>query len=321
MQNLINTLLSAHFLPFWVLLLVVLIERYLPWPDKFHPISFIKVLAIGMHTKVLSNGQYNIGQQRLSGALACIVLLLPFCSILAVCKYLSVYPIFFEALMLLVALRFKDITKQTHRITVALSKQQKMLARHALSLIVLRETQKMSSLGMVKANIESLLLRYSYQYCAVVFWYLISGGLGALTYRLIYELSLCWNNKLFMFRHFGQPVRYVVNILQWLPCKLASLSIVIAVNIAQGSTALFQRISYQCNHFFILNLCGASLGIELGGPAYYEQKKVRTKKCGGNRLVKLADNTRTVTAVNRATWVWLTLYFMSCVLSFLATSK
>lgn len=319
MYGLINTLLSEYFLSFWVLLLVILIERYLPWPDKFHPISFIKVLATGMQTKVLFTKRNSIKQQKVSGALACIVLLLPFCSVLVVFKYLSEYPIFFEALMLLVALRFKDIAKQTRKVTAALSRQQKMLARHALSQIVLRETQKMSSLGMVKANIESVLLRYSYQYCAVIFWYLITGGVGALTYRLIYELSLCWNSKLLRFRHFGQPVRYVVSILQWLPSKLACLSIVLAVNINRGSAALFQRISYKCNHLFVLNLCGASLGIELGGPAYYEQQKFRTSKCGGNRPVVLADNTRAIATTDRATWVWLTLAFMGCALSFLVT--
>jgi adenosylcobinamide-phosphate synthase len=319
MQTLINTLLSEHFLLFWVLLLVVLIERYLPWPEKFHPISFIKALAKGMQAKVLFVEQNSIGQQRVSGALACIVLLLPFCSILVVCKYLSEYPIFFEALMLLVALRFKDIIRQTHRVTSALTKQQKMLARHALSQIVLRETQKMSSLGIVKANIESVLLRYSYQYCTVVFWYLITGGVGALTYRLIYELSLCWNNKSLRFKYFGQPVRYVVNVLQWLPNKLACLNIMLAVNISRGSAALFQRVSYQCNHLFVLNVCGASLGIELGGPACYEQQKVRTSKCGGNRPVILADNARVIAATDRATWVWLTLYFVGCASSFLVS--
>jgi len=317
MHNIINILLSEQLLPFWVLLLIVFIERYLPWSDKYHPISFIKALATGMQTKVLSPELNSIGQQKISGSLACIVLLLPFCAMLAVFKYLSEYPVFFEAFMLLVALRFQDIPKQTRRVTVALSKQQKMLARHALSQIVIRETEKMSPLGMVKANIESLLLRYSYQYCSVVFWYLLTGGVGALIYRLIYELSLCWNNKLARFKYFGQPVRNVVNILQWLPSKLASLSVVLAVNISQGSAALFQRISYQCNHLFVLNLCGASLGIELGGPAYYEQQKVHTRKCGGNRAIILADNNRALAAINRATWVWLTLYFMGCALAFL----
>jgi adenosylcobinamide-phosphate synthase len=317
MQNVINSLLNEQLLPFWVLLLIIFVERYLPWPDKYHPISFFKILATGMQAKVLSPERNAIRQQKISGTLACIVLLLPFCTISAVFKYLSEYPIFFEALMLLVALRFQDIPKQTQRVCAALSKQQKMLARHALSQIVRRETENMSPLGMVKANIESLLLRYSYQYCSVIFWYLLTGGVGALIYRLVYELSLCWNTKLAKFKHFGLPVRHVVNILQWLPSKLASLSVVIAVSISQGSAAIFQRISYQCNHVFVLNLCGASLGIELGGPAYYEHKKVRTRKCGGNRQVILADNTRALTAINRATWVWLTLYFLGCAVSFL----
>ena len=317
MQGVIDTLLSEQLLPFWVVLLIVFVERYVPWPDKYHPISFIKALAMGMQAKVLSLERNSIRQQKISGALACIVLLLPFCSMLAVFKYLSEYPIFFEALMLLVALRFQEIPKQTRRVCAALLKQQKMLARHALSQIVIRETEKMSPLGMVKANIESLLLRYSYQYCSVIFWYLLTGGVGALIYRLVYELSLCWNNKLARFKYFGQPVRHVVNVLQWLPSKLASLSVVLAVNISQGSAALFQSVSYQCNHLFVLNVCGASLGIELGGPAFYEQQKVRTKKCGGNRQIILADNARALAAINRATWVWLTFYFMGCALSFL----
>jgi adenosylcobinamide-phosphate synthase len=317
MHNVINTLLSEQILPFWVLLVVVFIERYVPWPDKYHPISFVKSLGVGMQAKVLSPNIHPIKQQKTSGALACIVLLLPFYCMLAVFKYLSVYPLFFEALMLLVALHFQDIPKQTRRICAALSKQQKMLARHALSQIVLRETHKMSPLGMVKANIETLLLRYSYQYCSVIFWYLVTGGVGALMYRLVYELSLCWNNKLTRFKHFGQAVRYVVNILQWLPSKLASLSVVLAVNISQGSAALLQRSSYQCNHVFVLNLCGASLGIELGGPVYYEQQKVRTKKCGGSRQVILADSSRALSAISRATWVWLTFYFLGCALAFL----
>jgi adenosylcobinamide-phosphate synthase len=316
MNSVINTLLSEQLLPFWVLLLIIFVERYLLWPDKYHPISFIKALAMGMQAKVLSSDSSSIRQQRISGSLACIVLLLPFFAILAVFKYLSEYPVFFEALMLLVALRFQDIPKQTNKVTVALAKQQKMLARHVLSQIVARETARMSPLGIVKANIESLLLRYSYQYCTVVFWYLLTGGVGALIYRLIYELSLSWNSKLEKFKYFGQPVRDLSNLLQWLPSKLASLSVVIAVNIRQGSSALCQRLSYQCNHLFILNLCGASLEIELGGPAYYGQQKVHTKKCGGHRQVILADNVRVLSAINRATWVWLTFYFMGCALSF-----
>ncbi|MEP1448124.1 MAG: cobalamin biosynthesis protein [Paraglaciecola sp.] len=316
MNSVVNTLVSEQLLPFWVLLLVVFTERYLPWPDKYHPVSFMKALTVGMQAKVLSNDLNSSRQQKLSGSLACIVLLFPFYVILALFTYLSEYPIFFEALMLLIALRFQDMPKQTAKVTAALSKQQKMLARHAVSQIVIRKTEKMSPMGIVKANIESLLLRFSYQYCSVIFWYLLTGGVGALLYRFVYEMSLSWNIKLERFKYFGQPVRYLSNVLQWFPSKLASLSIVLAVNISLGTKALFQKVSYQCDHLFVLNLCGSSLGIELGGPAYYGSQKIRTTKCGGKRQIILADNSRTLAAINRATWVWLTVYFLGCAWSF-----
>ena len=76
MHSIFNTLLSEQILPFWVLLLVVFIERYVPWPDKYHPISFIKLLAMGMQAKVLSPEQHPIRQQKISGTLAGIILLL-----------------------------------------------------------------------------------------------------------------------------------------------------------------------------------------------------------------------------------------------------
>lgn len=321
MQGVIDTLLGEQLLPFWVLLLVVLVERYLPWPEKYHPISFVKMLTIGIQSKVLSPEKQATRQQKISGALACVVILLPFCTVLAVFKYLSEYPIFFEAFMLLIALHFQHIQKQTRRISIALKKQQKILARHTLSNIVLRETENMSPMGIVKANIESLLLRYSFQYCSVIFWYLLTGGAGALVYRLLYEMSQSWNHKLVRFRYFGQPVRHLTNLMQWIPGKLASLGIMIAVNISQGSKALFQRTSYQSNHGFILNTCGASLSIKLGGPAYYNGRKIRSANYGGNRQVILEDNERALTAINRATWVWMTFYFMGCALAFLIAAK
>ena len=317
MQAVSNTLLSENFLPFWVFLLMLCIERFLQWPEKYHPLSFIRLLAKGMHTKVLHPQQNSPQQQKIAGALAGFILLLPMIAIFAVVKYFSEFPIFFDGLMLLIALRFQDIPKHTRRISVALSQQKKILARQSLSHLVLRETEKMSPLGMVKANIESLLLRFSYQFCSVLFWYVIAGGMGALIYRLTYELSLCWNTKLVRFTHFGSPIRFLVNILQWIPSKIATLSIVLAVNTSRGIAAVFQRISYQSNHLFVLNVCGASLNIELGGPAYYDHKKVRVIKCGGTKPAILRDNSKVLGAINRAIWIILVAYFVLSTIAFI----
>jgi adenosylcobinamide-phosphate synthase len=64
MHSIINTFLSEQLLSFWVLLLIVVVERYLPWPDKYHPLSFIRVLAKGMQAKVLSPERNTNRQQK-----------------------------------------------------------------------------------------------------------------------------------------------------------------------------------------------------------------------------------------------------------------
>jgi adenosylcobinamide-phosphate synthase len=321
MFDVINPLFSGSMLSFWFLLLMVMVERYVPWPDKYHPISLVKLLAIGMAAKVLPAQPQSVSQQKISGSLAVMVLLIFVATILAILIYFSEYPMFFDGLMLLLALRFQNIVAQTNKVSAALATEKKLLARQTLSLLVLRQTENMSPMGMVKANVESILLRFGYQYCTVIFWYLLTGGPGALVYRFLYELCLCWNHKLSRFKHFGLPIRGLVSILQWIPTKLAGLSVVLAVNITRGSKALIQKQSYQSNHAFILNTCGASLGIKLGGPAYYDQKKVRTGQYGGTRPIILADNSRVLTAINRARWVWLTVYFVLSATVYLVSSQ
>jgi adenosylcobinamide-phosphate synthase len=298
-------------------MLMFLVERYVPWADKYHPISLATMSAHNMAKKVLAPHMQSIRQQLISGGLAVLVLLFPVIVIIAVFIYLSEYPIFFEALMLLVALRFQNIIHQTNKITAYLQSDKKILARQTVSSLCLRETVNMSPLGLIKANVESLLLRYSYGFCSVLFWYVVLGGAGAVIYRILYEISLAWNNKLNRFQHFGKPVRYIVNILNWIPVKLAGLSFMLTVNITQGVSAILNPLSYKSDHLYVLNVCGSSLGIELGGPAYYDQQKVRTTKCGGSRLIVLADNLRTLSAINRAKWLWLTLYFLGSALWYL----
>jgi adenosylcobinamide-phosphate synthase len=317
MEQLIHILLSEYWWPFWVLLLILLIERGLPWPDKYHPLKLAQLLAIKMADKVLHAKPRSSRQQKLSGALAAAVLLFPVCILLSVLILLAAYPIAFDALMLLVALRFQPIISTSQQVTRALTGNKKVLARHTVAQMLLRETDKMSAVGITKANVEALLLRYFYQYSAVIFWYVVAGGSGALIYRLLFEFSQCWNTKIARFRHFGWSLRHLLNILQWIPSKLTSLSIILAGDVMQGLKAIGQGKSYVNSHFFILNISGASLGLQLSGPKYYEQQKFRSINCGGPRQVILADINRTLRLLNRATSVYLGIFFVGYALSVL----
>jgi adenosylcobinamide-phosphate synthase len=221
--------------------------------------------------------------------------------------YLAEYPIFFEALLLYIALSFEPIITRSKKIANALKLDKKVLARHQLQTMVLRKTPNLSSLGITKACIESLLLRFSHQYCTVITVYLVGGGVAAITYRLLFEFSHCWHARLPRFTYFAKPVRLVVDSIQWLPARLTGSCFIVAQNVGLGWRAFMGKSAHQQTRFFILNVQGAALGIQLGGPLYYAEEKLRFAKCGGSHLVTLEDIGRTVLAIRHTKWMFLTL--------------
>lgn len=304
MQALNEVLTNPFIVTFLVLLSAVVIEALLPWPDKYHPLSLWRLLSAKMAKKVLPSNKDTTKQHRISGALACIILLLPACIIIAIFHYLPEYPLFFEALFLMLALRQQTITQTTKRVAAYLTHDKKRLARETLAPIVLRETEALSPLGINKASCESLILRFNYQFCAVVFWFVITGGVGALLYRLLYDCTQQWNTKLASFRHFGWFIRVFTSVLQWPPSMLAGISLAITGLTFKGFKALTSG-HWLNPRMLVLNVVGASLDYQLSGPAYYNGIKKRHHKCGGVQLVTVADIKRTYAFIIMARSLWL----------------
>jgi adenosylcobinamide-phosphate synthase len=301
--------------PVWVLLVVVIIDQVWAWPDKYHPISFAKLLALRMADKVHSvhsqhDPQRSEMQQKTSGTLGFLVLIVPFITILAIFISLAEFPVFFELVLLLMAIQFQVIVKQCGKVSDALANNKKALARNLVSAIVVRETDKLSPVGVAKASIESLLLRFNQQFFTVVFWYFMLGGVGALTYRLLYEFSHCWNTKLQHFTYFGSPLAQLVKLLQWLPVRLAALTVVLGQDIGSAIKAYRNLPKHRNTHMLLLSLQGGALGIELSGPTYYNGAKVRSPKCGGERVVRHIDIKRAISAVQKAKVIILIASFL-----------
>ncbi|KXI29267.1 cobalamin biosynthesis protein CobD/CbiB [Paraglaciecola hydrolytica] len=305
MNDLISELSKPQLFAIYSVIIVVCVEKWLVLPEKMHPLTFARLIAQGMAYKVSSRQSGNALQQSIAGTLAPLVLLNPFIVVLALLMYLAEYPIFFESLLLFVALRFKPIISLCQKIHKALSAEKKALARQQLQNMVLRQTASLSALGMTKACIESLLLRFSHQYCTVIIVYLVGGGIAALTYRLLFEFSHSWHCRLPRFEYFGKPVRRLMGCIQYLPARFASLSFMLVQSTGAAWRVFVQKSVLKQTRFFILNGQGAALGVQLGGPVYYAQDKLRLAKCGGSRLVRTDDISRTVLVIQRAQWVFL----------------
>ncbi|WP_102797309.1 cobalamin biosynthesis protein CobD/CbiB [Bowmanella denitrificans] len=295
--------------PIWLLLLVVILEKLWIWPVRYHPLSFFRLLASRMAKKVNPRG-HSKGQQMLSGTLAPLVLLAPILVCIGLFIYLAEFPAFFDAFLLLIALSYQPVLNKLDKIQLALMANKKSLARNLAQPLLLRETEQLTLMGLSKAVIEAALLRFYHQYAAVLFWYLLLGGLGAFSYRLLYEFSQVWNVRVADFRYFGAPIARLCHWMQWLPVRFAML---ILLMLQKPGKASIQRDSIRTSRTTLLVYSGAALGIQLGGPAFYQGQKIRLPKCGGEREAAPQDINRTKAAIvkTQAVLVLMCLFILT----------
>ncbi|XOV80806.1 MAG: cobalamin biosynthesis protein [Aestuariibacter sp.] len=272
-----------------ILLLVVLLEKLLVWPDKSHPLTMMRLLGQSLANRVLKKPQRSDYQQKVSGALSVFVILFPVLLTALTFLWFAEYQWFFDALFLFIALQFVPVIQKTKQIDTLLHAQKKALARNHLSRIVLRQVDNLSLMGITKANMETLVLRFHYQYLTTLFWFLILGGIGALFYRMCYELSQQWNIKQEKFKHFGRPVSILCYYMQWIPVRLS----LILFTGTLGLTGSWQAIKNQQGgvsaHTLILATFAGAVGKQLGGPAFYNNRKFRLAKVGPENDPELAD--------------------------------
>lgn len=290
-----------------IIILVMLLERLISWPDKFHPLSLFKLIAQNLARKVNPRQPRSPLQRRISGSLGMFLLLGPLLVIISLLIYLSEYPQFFDAFLLLIALRFKPTMDAFKKVEKALKANKKQLARHHLSTMVLRESQTLSPVGIGKSACESLLTRFSYQVFCVVFWFTVAGGLGAITVRLVYEVAQNWNVKLPKNKEFGKPAAKLAAFLIFIPNCLYLAVMALSEGLLGSLRAFKSRPGNLRQWQFSRVILGGALGFQLSGPVIYQGNKYRFARLGGKRELRYADLARTRLAVNRALAVLLVM--------------
>ncbi|GAB5381495.1 MAG: cobalamin biosynthesis family protein [Aliiglaciecola sp.] len=303
----LSWLTSSGFESLIIVTIIIAIERFMPWPVHYHPLTLFKLIATNLGRKVNPPKRRSPLQRRISGTLAIIVLLIPMLVIIAISMFIAKYPLFFDAFMLLIAIQYQPVIKQFQRVQKAIKQEQKILARQYLKQMVLRDTSTLSPMGIGKAAIESLSLRFLFQQFSIILWYLFGGGLAALTVRLLFELSQCWNIKLSSNREFGQPINSLCNIVFFIPKLLFALLFALIGGFFRAFKSLRNRPANLAFTQYIKLVIAGALQIQLGGPAIYGTNKVRYPKVGGTREVRFDDMQRTLLAINQTLMAQLVL--------------
>lgn len=279
MQDLFDQIYSnGALLVLWGALLFHLI---LPIPASAHPATLWRAFARILADKV--NQNHNYSQSLISGSLAWLLMTVPAVVVLIALKPLVWQQQLFELALLLLAIDWRNNEKLANKLAQALVKEDKKLARKLLSPILNRETDSLSPLGLGKAGAETIILGYGRNVISVLFWYALTGGIGAFTYRLVQELARAWSPSRSEFLPFGSPAVRILSVMDFIPLRLFSLFIVVGKNSGKVLSQMLQQGKTWPvpGPAWLLASVGSKLELSLGGPAIYSGKKTIRPKIGG----------------------------------------
>jgi len=293
----------------------MLIERYVSISDAYHPATLFRFIAQQLAIKVNKRGPK---QQAISGMLSGVILFSLTIALVVIIINVATFGWFFEALFLLVAFRLRVLIIQCNKIQQSLVKQHKTLAREQLTLLCIRDTNALSTMGIVKAAIESLIQRSTQSYFNIIIYYAVFGIYIALSVAVINALANYWNPKKQTFRHFGRlfsdlaktinvPIQYLITLLTALLFSTKHLSLKRNQwhNAAMGA---------------LLTTTANTLKRQLGGAVMYDNVKIRRPKLGPDQLPATDDLSYIVTVVEKLRHSIFVILLLSVTTSLILTN-
>ena len=259
----------------------LLFHLVLPIPHSLHPVTLWQKFAEQLMGKV--NNHHSNSQSIISGSLALLLMLLPCLILLIAMKPLVWQAPLFELALLLIALDWRKNETLTKKLVNALANQDKVRARTLLKPYLNRDTDTLSLLGIGKAGAETIIMGYGRNVVCVLFWYGLTGGIGAILYRLTAELARAWSPSRRQYNPFGKPAIQVTSALELVPLRLFSLLIVVGKN----GLYVLKNVLQQAKSWplpgpgWLLCSIGIKLQLSLGGPALYQGHRSERAKIGG----------------------------------------
>lgn len=255
--------------------------RLVPLPASYQPWQLFAFAAQNTAKRVLNTND-SAAYQRFAGILATLVLLLPACFGYVMLRELSQWPAVLDAIVLYFCLDIGGIPQQFMKIRQSLQKGQLSLARQQLQPLVLRDTSSLSEVGVVKAALDTLVLRFASHWMTIVLVYCLFGATAALTLRILFELHWQWNPKLKSFQWFGLWLRQTLLVVTLLP--MLFFSMVLALQVGARRSLEFARAaddgSWPLPQRLLLGAWAQTLQRQTGGPVMYQHQKLRRARLG-----------------------------------------
>ncbi len=276
-------------LPAVILAAAAALEMLLPFSAMVNLSSLVPTFQA--LAKKVNNSSHSLSQRYFSGFMLPFLILVIFLLLLGVLELVSGFDLVVSLVLLVFLLRFYSTQNLILKIKELIDRQEIQKARRILSDSLLRDTEKLSAMGLCKAGCEHTVLKLFSSWFAVMVWFLILGDAGALIMALSCVFCEAFNMKDPEYGSFGtfssrlQQSLLIVPALVFTILTLATRHPVNAVKEGLNASKTYPvKVSG-----YILGLMGFTLNISLGGPRYYMGYLYRYQKVGSLRDPEALD--------------------------------
>lgn len=165
-------------------------------------------------------------------------------------------------------------------------------ARTAVGMIVGRDTARLDESGVAAAAIESLAESFCDGVVAPIFWFVVAGLPGLFVYKAVNTADSLIGHREPRWRRFGWASARFDDLLNLIPARLAG--VLVAVAGRGGWTAMWRDAGKHSspNAGWPEAAMAGALGVQLGGPAWYDGEVSNRPVLGQGRAPDAGDVAR-----------------------------
>ena len=265
------------------MLIALCIDRLIGWPDflfrRFsHPVVGIGHL-ISFFERHLNKTTWSTSLRRTTGFLTLLFLMVGF-AILGFFILLLIpegpLGVLVTSLLVWPFIAAKSLANHVEAVAEPLVTHDLKAARHAVSMIVGRNSNNLDSNDIARAALESLAENTSDGVAAPLFWGVLLGFPGVLIYKFVNTADSMIGYKSERYRDFGWASARIDDLVNYIPARLTSfMYAIISRNTLRVLRITFRDASQHRspNAGWPETSVAASIGVKLSGPRIYEGVK------------------------------------------------
>lgn len=277
----------------------LLLDAWFGETRRFHPL-------VGFGNLAKTVEQWLYADRVIRGLVAVLLLLIPLTALVILTQSFP-WHWALDILLLYLAIGWRSLGIHAKMVQNALLADNLSEACRQVSMLVSRDTVQLDHNSVAKATIESVLENGNDAIFATLFWFIIAGAPGAVAYRLVNTLDAMWGYRNDRYRYFGWAAARLDDVLNYLPARLTAFSYAITgqMQIALNCWKTQGNIWKSPNAGPVMAAGAGSLGVSLGGAAWYHGKLEQRPILGQGQAPNAGDIDRALGLIRRTLLLWL----------------